>query len=285
MHRRTATIFLVLTALIVLLVCTLYLFVRLTENKNLMLVSAVVRSDVKSVVAALNNGANANFRLEPTSDLLAGSKELQMPGTGTYASMPTILAIALNIDILGKPQPSPKVNFDIIKALLDHGASIQSGEFLGTPALISSVSHGYYATTKLLLDRGANINARDAFGATALHHACVTKEISEVKLLLHYGADVNIADDLGETILMQACLAGLQPASIQLLLDHGAKINQQDKKGRTALMIAVQTGDLSTVQLLLRNNADPHIKDNNGETAYDIAIKHKKNRIVTAIKK
>ncbi len=100
---------------------------------------------------------------------------------------------------------------------------------------------------KILIDNGASLNIKEIDGFTALMLASGKSYIDStentVKLLLDSGADVNIKTDTGSTALMFACANSNTDSTkntVKMLLDAGADITIRNDKYQTAYDIYVQ---------------------------------------------
>lgn len=187
-------------------------------------------------------------------------------------------------------------NINIIKALLNHGASIDRTRADGRTVLFTAALENNTAVVRLLLDKGANINHRDTTDSTALMLAVQFNKVDTVKLLLDRGAEIDAQNKRGWTALIFAAhnhpydnkvdvvkellqykpqlelktndsgMTALLVASqfsepiTKLLLDHGADINAKDKEGHTPLEIAISIPQPGIVKLLLEKGA--HVPDN-----------------------
>src|SRR6476646_4512401 len=100
-----------------------------------------------------------------------------------------------------------------VKRLLDAGASADSLDSDGVPALMAATLFAGPDCVKLLLDRGAGPNLATGAGATALMWAM--PDLEKAKLLVAHGADVNArSNNLGRTPLLIA--AGM-PGTVETL--------------------------------------------------------------------
>jgi ankyrin repeat protein len=122
----------------------------------------------------------------------------------------SILAIAVGLDLK-----------DIVVALLDAGAPIESKDESGYTALHNAAFWGREEIAKLLIGRRADVNARAMSQFTPLHEAARCKSLAVAKLLLAAGADVNAKDDEGKTPLAWAKESNKE--IIELLKKHGGK--------------------------------------------------------------
>jgi ankyrin repeat protein len=123
----------------------------------------------------------------------------------------------------------------------------------GVTALISYVWRDQVDVVKGLLDRGASVNLQDGDGDTALHGAAQSGNVDITNLLLAKGADPNIQNKVGGTPLMWAAAYGNDKV-VEILLQHHANATLKDGDGKTAKDWAIQNNRDSVVQVLQRGN-------------------------------
>jgi ankyrin repeat protein len=103
----------------------------------------------------------------------------------------------------------------------------------GVTPLISYVWRDQVNVVKGLLDRGASVNLQDGDGDTALHGAAQSGNVDITNLLLAKGADPNIQNKVGGTPLMWAAAYGNDKV-VEILLQHQANATLKDGDGKTA---------------------------------------------------
>jgi ankyrin repeat protein len=123
----------------------------------------------------------------------------------------------------------------------------------GVTALISYVWRDQVDVVKGLLDRGASVNLQDGDGDTALHGAAQSGNVEIINLLLLKGADPNIQNKVGGTPLMWAAAYGNDKV-VEVLLQHRADATLKDGDGKTAKDWARQNKRDSVLQILQRGN-------------------------------
>lgn len=146
-------------------------------------------------------------------------------------------------------------DFEIVKQLL---SAIKDRQRLSADSTLlpSAAQSGQVEIVRLLLDNGASVSAKVANGLTALHWAATTDSVETTHALIAAGADVNVQDDAGYTPL--ACAVERRNnAQVAALLSHGAKLEVPIKSGGSPLVLAAEYGYLDTVQLLLKAGAKP----------------------------
>ena len=174
-------------------------------------------------------------------------------------------------------RPSPKeidndlTSFDVIKALVAHGANVN----------VQLKQQQPYRTK---LDRGDDTML--GAGTTPLIRAGKAADVAVVKFLLEKGADPKLTGRGGINPLMAAAGVGTKeedttgrhktPAemieTIKLLVAAGLDINAVENTGRTALHGAALQGFDPVVQFLVEQGANLDIKDRNGRTPLDLAM-------------
>jgi ankyrin repeat protein len=130
---------------------------------------------------------------------------------------------------------------DIVRALLDYGADIESKDINANTALHYAVEHDRIAMVEYLLQKGLNINERNWKHETALHLACEQDQVTD-------------------TLAMPSFLATYLTAKVDL----------QDIHGYTPLHYACCKGRIDVVSMLIRNNHDIHQLDNDFRTCSDM---------------
>lgn len=161
---------------------------------------------------------------------------------------------------------------DLVRFLLEcEGADIASGAGTGvaTPLQVAARA-GWVDVVKLLLEKGASTADKGPHGFTALHSAASRGKAEVVKLLLDYGADSRIRTEGLSTALTLAATDGHRKV-VKLLLDRGADIMEKGPHGYTALHLAAEEGHHDVVQLLLQRGADITATENEGSTALHLA--------------
>jgi ankyrin repeat protein len=170
---------------------------------------------------------------------------------------------------------------EIVRALLDHGASVNAENGAGeTPLYV--VSRGVYHSqgdgaciTRLLLERGGNANARGKDHSTSLNAASYTARPEIVRILLDHGANPHAKTRQGKDSLDLVSRGEYGPEEdgvrvAQLLLERGVDANSQDKDRWTPLHSACQSGRPEIVRLLLDHGAKVDAENDDGETPLSI---------------
>jgi hypothetical protein len=141
-----------------------------------------------------------------------------------------------------------------------------------TPLMLASLK-GHMEVVRCLLDHGATVNERDNTQRTALRTVSSAGLSPVVRLLLERGADPTLADQNGWTPLIAATVRGHLEV-VRSLLGHptaDSTINYRLADGATALWRACMYGRGGMVRALLESGADPTIPTNSGVTPMDVA--------------
>ncbi|KAJ5658808.1 uncharacterized protein N7484_002457 [Penicillium longicatenatum] len=159
-------------------------------------------------------------------------------------------------------------HYQIVRLLLDAGASPDSTDKEGRSALMTAAWKNHADVLQLLIMRGADVNARDLRKRNVLHNLAADKECSWgwgdeiVRLLLRTDCKIDGVDgqdELGRSPLHWACATGNSRLAELLLTrpDGGpkAEIDAMELRGKTALHIATAHDRTDIVQLLLTHDA------------------------------
>lgn len=122
---------------------------------------------------------------------------------------------------------------NVVRLLLDHGASVSDEDQLGRTALYWASARGHEKVAKELLARGGDLSIVYK-GKTLLHLVVASRSREMVELLLHNGAAISARGDDGSTTLHIAAEKGDQEM-IPFLLSKGSRESCVDKLGQTPL--------------------------------------------------
>ncbi|KAM7542139.1 hypothetical protein Aperf_G00000018490 [Anoplocephala perfoliata] len=162
---------------------------------------------------------------------------------------------------------SYKGHAEMVKFLLDAGASHEHRTDEMHTALMEAAMEGHVDVARLLLDHGANVNIpQDSFESPLTLAAC-GGHTELVTLLIGYEADIEEVNDEGYTPLMEAAREGHED-TVAALLAAGADVNAKtDETQETALTLAACGGSIAICQMLLNAGADMEVGGNGCSTA------------------
>jgi ankyrin repeat protein len=126
----------------------------------------------------------------------------------------------------------------------------------GSTALLWATYQVDHEMVRALLDAGATADVANRYGASPLSEAVKLGDSELVRMLLDAGADPDSPNHENQTALMLAANLGLLEIA-QLLIEHGADVNAVETfRGQNALMWAAGENHPDIVDLLLANGAD-----------------------------
>lgn len=175
-------------------------------------------------------------------------------------------------------RPSPllraveKDNYQIVKLLLDAGASPNTSDKEGRTALMTAAWKNHVDILQLLILRGADVNARDHRKRNALHNLAADKACrwgwgeEVVRVLLVKCFDGGGVDELGRTPLHWACATGNWKLAEMLLSKADVGIDAVELRGKTALHVATAHDREDIVLLLLAHGASVNATSDGGWT-------------------
>uniref|UniRef100_A0A0G4GH36 Uncharacterized protein n=1 Tax=Chromera velia CCMP2878 TaxID=1169474 RepID=A0A0G4GH36_9ALVE len=173
------------------------------------------------------------------------------------------------------------VSLEVVKLLLENGATIPTTGSEWRSSLIRAVETGKVELVKFLLEKGADVNVQTKADVdrTVLHEAAGLGNVEIVELLLSHGATLDPVDQCGGTPLFYAAGASLKV--VELLLEKGATIPTTDSDLASPLGNAACGGKGHIVKYLLQKGTDVNVqtKRNEGMTALHVAAKFGKREM------
>ena len=157
-------------------------------------------------------------------------------------------------------------------SLLQAGAQINAKDDKGWTPLHVCAKYGQESLAKLLAANRANVNARSNYGGTPLHVAAYYGQAGVASSLVDKGADVNAKDSEGGTPLHIAAHGGKVPVA-DFLLQKGARINEPRGDGDTPLHVAIQKAKFDVVRLFVEKGADVNIRNKQDETPLHFIVR------------
>ncbi|KAM9239915.1 Ankyrin repeat and SOCS box protein 3 [Leptosomus discolor] len=142
---------------------------------------------------------------------------------------------------------------DIVKFLLQHGANVEGPHsWSGWNSLHQASFQGCTEIMKVLLEKGASKECKDDFGITPLFVAAQYGKLESLRLLVSRGADVNCQAKDRATPLLIAAQEG-HTECVELLLSKGADPNLYCNEDNWQLPIhaAAEMGHEKILELLI----------------------------------
>jgi ankyrin repeat protein len=173
---------------------------------------------------------------------------------------------------------------DIMKVLVEAGASDSSPDDLGHTPLVTASHAGQVEVVKYLLNREVNVHATNKLGQNALQVASSAGYDSVVNLLVSHGATVDATEQQGWTALHLAC-SSMNLSTVELLLRLGSDIEARDRYGRTPLLVSLEAGRKGRrcATKLLSLNANKRARTHAGTTALHIAATYDSSDLISLL--
>lgn len=151
-------------------------------------------------------------------------------------------------------------DWDVVRKLIDAGASVQSTDEKGRTALMIAAQQGNLEMLRTLLERQARIDFTDFEGRTALEYAMAAGKRDAVDVLLALTKNFDPSSGAARELLTAALTAG-DTAIFQTILERFPPALQWTPTTRVALEAAVSRGMLDQVRLLLSKHAGPPTRE------------------------
>lgn len=127
-------------------------------------------------------------------------------------------------------------------------------EGAGITALAVAAGRGDLNTMKALIRHGARVDTRFADGSTALIQAVWEERVTAAGFLLDQGADVNIQYNEGVSALMLAATKNSQEM-LHTLIEYGASLSMKDESGLRAYEYALIQGNYHFALICLEDKS------------------------------
>ena len=173
----------------------------------------------------------------------------------------------------------PQVPFEMISALVDAGAQIETKDSFGYPPLVYAVQSGRRDVVDLLMSKNAVLPLEPPNGPRLLF-ACIEQGYKDLlDRLIAKGADLQTNG------LLRAAASAGRTEMIEILLSHHIDIEQRSR-GWTPLHFASYEGQLSTIELLLAKGADLNARtEGMGQSCANLADENGKKEAVEFLAK
>jgi len=148
-------------------------------------------------------------------------------------------------------------SFEIVSALIGHGANVNRNTFHGTTPLYLACQENHTKVADLLITHGADINIVEENGVSSLEISCQEGHLSIVKLLLESGAKKSYSGSANEGA-RELCLSAKRGHIhvLDYLISMGLNPNGIIETGESPLLLACHAHQTEVVKYLLERNVD-----------------------------
>src|SRR5256885_681455 len=154
-----------------------------------------------------------------------------------------------------------KQDWDVVRKLIDAGASVQSTDEKGRTPLMIAAQQGNLEMLRTLLERQARIDFTDFEGRTALNYAMAGGKRDAVDVLLALSKNLDPSSAAARELLTAPLTSGDMPI-FQTILERFSPTLEWTPMTRTALEAAVSHGMREQVRLLLSKHPAPPTREN-----------------------
>lgn len=160
-----------------------------------------------------------------------------------------------------------------VRKILDEGSNLpdSKGDF-GTTAIMRAAFNGNTEIVKLLIERGASVNSADVGGETALHLAAKNGYVDVVKLLIKKGASVNGQDKEQWTPLMRATVAK-HPDVVKILVQNGGDVSAVNNLNESVIINAAKGGSVDILKIIIGSPKSSKISHEQRSASLEVANK------------
>jgi ankyrin repeat protein len=159
---------------------------------------------------------------------------------------------------------------EVISALIDAGADIDSTDRSGLTPLMAAALGGSLIAVDILISRDASLDAEDLKGRCVLTCAAEGGN-DEIVKRIYQKSGRDLARFASKDRLFKAAAIHGSMALAEILLANGVDINIRDHLGYTPLLTACEKGHQDLVRFLLDKGADPDAKLKDGSGLFERA--------------
>jgi ankyrin repeat protein len=153
-----------------------------------------------------------------------------------------------------------KSEWEIVRKLIDAGASVESSDETGLTALMVAAQQGNIEMLRTLLERQARIDFMDFEGRTAIHYAMAAGKREAVELLLSLSPSLDPGSPAARNLLTAALASG-DMTIFQTILERFPPTLEWTGNTRRALETALSHGMREQVRLLLSKHPTPPTRE------------------------
>lgn len=175
--------------------------------------------------------------------IIEGTGAVREDTTPKYGASSSIILNLHSKDESGNTKlhiASQKEDYDLVKALIFHGANPNELNNDGYSPLLFAFLYENVEIIQFFLDNGADIHTESNSKEGVIHVAVRTKNLEVLELSLEYGADIDKQNKSGNTALHDAAINN-NSGAVKLLVENGADVSIKNKQGYTALDLAKQS--------------------------------------------
>jgi ankyrin repeat protein len=218
--------------------------------------------------------------------VLSDTKKIEVDKDDKNSRTALMYAVGARVSSLNEGQYDEKLNisrrfsyydqnrYEIVKYLIDQGASVDKVDGDGNSPLIYAAEIGNLDIVRGLVDtKQVEINQAKRDGMTVLMVASGSGHAKVVQYLIELGAILYKIDKDGRTALMHAAKSGHLDVVKVLNDTKTVDLNQTNNQGKTALMIAAENGHVDVVKYLVEQGAAVDKVDQEGWFALTHAAK------------
>ncbi|XP_060947247.1 NF-kappa-B inhibitor epsilon [Limanda limanda] len=166
---------------------------------------------------------------------------------------------------------------DVVKKLVEKGASLELQDQDGNTALHVACQHGQTeCANEMTRDVSPSklapvLETQNWRGLACLHLAALNRQHPIMNLLMKKGADLNIQEGTSGKTALHLAVELHDITSVKLMLSRGANVDTAMFNGCTPLHLAVGRQDAPIANLLCQSGADTMLRNMEDETALDLA--------------
>ncbi|XP_041815103.1 NF-kappa-B inhibitor epsilon [Chelmon rostratus] len=166
---------------------------------------------------------------------------------------------------------------DVVKGLVEKGASLELQDQDGNTALHVACQHGQTeCATQMTREISPSklapvLETQNWRGLACLHLAALNRQHQIMQLLTKKGANLNIQEGTSGKTALHLAVELHDSTSVKLLLSRGANVDAAMFNGCTPLHLAVGRQDAAIANLLCQSGADTMLRNMEDETALDLA--------------
>lgn len=217
---------------------------------------AEIKKDETAQMASLNPEQVPGGHAAVPQDLSAAPSDPSMTPPDLSGTPPDLSDMPMKDESPSKKLFSAVMFGDAaqIKELAAAGADVNSREN-DRPLIAWASQNQSVEVVKALIESGADVNSVDGIGHTPLMRAVETNQLAIAQTLIQAKADLNIKAPNGDTALMMA-VKNNSPEVVKALIDAGANASITNEDGNTPALTAAQNDGVEIIKILGAAKAD-----------------------------